>query len=280
VQIIDVRVPGDELRLAPLGDIQYGASGVALAKLARHVEHGREYGWRFLGMGDYLDHFSPSNRKALLAAGSILYESASEIIDDAVSRRIVELVEGPLSGSEGRWLGLVQGDHEHVFLDGTHSDQRLAAELGAPFLGSAAIVNVYLGDFPRPLKIFATHGAGASANLTGKTLHLERLARAFKDCDVYLMGHSHLKYGFPLPRLVDVERPDGTRDIEEEKAICAITGSWLTAYVANSRSPQGFPQGGYAERGAKPPVPIGGVLITATPVEETWGPRWDLFVSA
>lgn len=279
MQVVEVRVPGSELLLAPVGDVQYGAQGCDADKLARHVRYGLEHDWWFLGMGDYLDHFSPSNRRALATASVGLYESAAELIDRAVGERIEELASGPLAGSAGRWLGLIQGDHEHVFLDGTHSDDRLARSLRAPFFGSAVLLDVYLGDCPRPLKIWATHGRGASVSSTGKTLHLERIAQAF-DADVYLMAHSHLKYGYPLDRLKSARMPDGRLKLVHETKVLGITGSWLNGYQQNSRSLSGFPQGGYVERGAMRPVPTGGLLISARPVEEEWGWRWDMFVSS
>lgn len=270
MQIVDTRLQGREIRLAPIGDIQYGAQGCDIDKLARHIRHGVKHKWSFLGMGDYLDHFSPSNRRQLAVADAGLYESASDLIDGAVGGRLDELADGPLRGSAGRWLGLVQGDHEHVFADGTHSDERLAGMLDAPFFGSAVLLSIFLGDCPRPLRVFATHGRGSSVSATGKTLHLDRLAQAF-EADVYLMGHAHLLYAYPADRL----RAVGGRLVHETK-ILGVTGSWLNGYQQGSRAPQGFAQGGYVERAALRPVTTGGLLITGKPVEEEWGWRWDL----
>lgn len=282
MQILDVRLPEVELKLAPIGDIQYGAQGCDAGKLARHITHGVQLGWSFLGMGDYLDHFSPSNRKALQQASAGLYDSAATLLDGAVQRRIKELLDGPLSGSRGHWLGCLQGDHEYVFLDGTHSDQRIAEELSAPFLGSAVLLSVYLGACPLPLRIWATHGSGASVSSTGKTLHLERMLQAF-DADIYLMAHSHLKYAYQLDRLKTVNVGRGKakkpRLVHETKAL-GITGSWLNGYQQDSVSTSGFPQGSYVERGAMRPVPTGGLLFTCRPVLEEWGWRWDIAISA
>ncbi len=282
MQIVDVHIDQAELLLAPIGDIQYGAQGCDVDKLQRHLDYGIEHGWSFLGMGDYLDHFSNSNRQALRHAQVNLYESAAELLDEAVDRRIDELVDEVLDASRGRWLGALQGDHEYTFLDGTHSDQRIAQRLGCPFLGTAAITNVYVGDCPVPLRVWGTHGRGASSSSTGKTAHLERMLQTF-DADVYLMAHSHLKYGYTLDRLKTVTVGKGKTKrqklVHETKAL-GITGSWLNGYQQDSKSPTGFPQGGYVERGAMRPIPTGGLLFTCKPVLEDWGWRWDIFVTS
>ena len=283
MEVTERHVPGGELFIAPIGDIQFGAQGCDANKLRRHIAHGLKKNWWFLGMGDYLDHFSPSNYRALQRAkAGDLYESSVELLDEAVTARVDKLIHGPLAGTQGRWLGMVQGDHEYTFSDGTHSDQRIAEILDADFLGSTAIINVYSEGCPRPLRIWLTHGRGASSSSTGKTLHLERMLQTF-DADIYLMGHSHLKYAYPLDRLVSVRDGRGKNRkprLVHETKILGITGSWLNGYQQSAMSTTGFRQGGYVERAAMRPIPTGGLLITARPEKESYGWRWDLTVSA
>lgn len=268
-----------ELALGPVGDIQYGAQGCDVGKLQRHIEYGLEHDWYFVGMGDYLDTFSPSNQRAILSAKVGLYESARSLIDEAVERRVTELVDGPLAGSEDRWLGLVQGDHTYTFEDGTPVDGLIANKLGGAYLGDMGILHVYLGKCPRPLKVALWHGSGASVSSTGKTLGLERVLNAF-DVDIVLAGHSHLKYGVPIDRNKSVEMPNGEVKLVTETKIIGITGSFLTGYEAGTRNAAGWPEGSYAEKKMLRPYPTGGLLINVHPVEEEWGWRMDMFVSA
>lgn len=259
----------EDLKLAPVGDIQYGAASSDIDKLDRHIQYGIEHGWSFLGMGDYLDHFSPSNRRALVAAKGALYDSARELLDESVENRIYDLSQ--TLQAPGQWLGLVQGDHAWEFADGEHSDGKLARELGCDFFGTSVMLKVKIGECPVPLVIWATHGKGASINPTGKTNHLERMVRSF-DADVYLMGHAHLKYGVPLDRFETVTKNKKNYIVNRTKII-GITGSFMSG-ITNSV------KGTYVEEAALAPVPTGGLLITAKPVKEEWGWRWDMFVSA
>jgi len=59
MEAIRVNVPETELKLGPIGDIQYGAQGCDVKKLRRHMEFSVEHGWRNIGMGDYIDFLSP-----------------------------------------------------------------------------------------------------------------------------------------------------------------------------------------------------------------------------
>lgn len=274
MELVDRHLPKGELVIAPIGDIQYGSQGCAEDMLKAHVKEGIDQGWWFLGMGDYLDTMSPGNRKALVAAKASLYDSARQIIDEAVHNRVTELAQGCLAGTEGRWLGMVEGDHLWVDEQGQPCDHLLAQKLKAPYLGHSAIVSVYQKGVDRPLRIFVTHGAGSSVSATGKTLHLERLLSAFQ-VDIVLMGHSHLKYAVPVERIKPVTVGGGS-DLFAEKKIVGITGSFLKGYEANTRSSSGVPAGGYVEQKALRPVALGAIRITAKPVQHEWGWEWDL----
>lgn len=280
MQIVDITLPGKSLKLAPVGDFQYGAQGCDVQKLKKHIQYGVRHKWWFLGMGDYIDHFSPSNRRALVAAKTDLYDSASELLDGAVESRALELTR-LLKSSKGRWIGCVHGDHNWTFANGEPVDHFIADQLEAEYLGTAAIVRISLEEVPGapPLRVLVTHGRGASVSSTGKTLHLERLLSAF-DVDIVLMGHSHLKYGFPVDKLKAVTMPDGSSKLINETKILGITGSFYNGYQLGQEDSSGYPSGSYPEHGAMRPIPTGGILIDATPSLEEWGWRWDMFVTA
>jgi hypothetical protein len=165
---------------------------------------------------------------------------------------------------------MVAGDHSWDFENGTNADAVLAGMLQSPFSDGAIMIHVKYPGCPLPLRIFALHGAGASVSMTGKTLHLERLMRSW-DADIYLMGHSHLKYGLPVDKHETVVRGKKSYLVRRTKII-GITGSFMDGYAQGKRS--------YVEEKALAPVPTGGLLIEARPVKEEWGWRWDMFVTA
>jgi hypothetical protein len=278
MQIVDKKIRRGAFTIAPLGDIQYGSQGCSTSLLKKDVERIAASGQFVLGMGDYTDPMSPSNRHALKVAATGLYESTLDLIDGAVERMVGELATLLKPIPVKNWLGLIGFDHGWEFQDGQPSDALLAKKVGAEYLGHSTIVSIHQGDHIRPLKIFATHGKGGSVSSTGKTLHLERLLAAF-DVDVVVMGHSHLKYGVTVPLLTTVVNKNGEPRIYARDRVVGITGSYLKGYEANTTR-GGWAAGSYVERAAMRPVPLGGIQIHATPVKEAWGWEWELSVEA
>lgn len=275
MELIEKHMPRGGFTLAPIGDIQYGSQGCAEDMLRAHIAKVLADDAWLVGMGDYLDHMSPSNRRALMHANVDNYESARSLIDDAVHGRVRDLASSCLADTKGRWLGLVLGDHIWTYEDGQTCDEHLANMMGAPCLGHSAIVSVVQKGVDRPLRIYVAHGAGSSVSATGKTLHLERLLGSF-DVDIVLMGHSHLLYGFKAERIKKVSTKAGP-DLYAEQRVGAITGSFLKGYEKRS-SVQSRPAGSYVEQKALRPVALGGLTIRCEPVRYEWGWEWDLEV--
>lgn len=289
MEAIKIHLPEAQLKLAPIGDIQYGAKGCDTEKLQQHMAYGKKHGWRFLGMGDYIDFASPSNRSKLLVAE--LYDTAKEVIDGA-AMRLTDEVRELLKGSEGRWLGMLEGHHFHEFSDGSTTDHYLAQLLKASFFGTTGLIHVYLADCPAPLRIWCTHGFGSSVTTAGKMTHMERAGFDF-DADIYLEGHIHRKFGIPLDCLSAVDVPprhEVSKPIVAEGAepirivsrtkLLGFTGSFLRGWVQGGESPAGYARGSYAEQKVMRTIPTGGLLITVDMVQEEWGWRPDIFVSA
>lgn len=292
MEAIKIHLPEKKLKLAPIGDIQYGAQGCDLDKLKKHIVYGMKHGWRFLGMGDYIDVFSPSNRQAMMRASADMYESPKEMIDNAAMEMVDDLFNKSLKTSVGNWLGLLEGHHFAEFGDGSSTDHYLAQLLRSSFLGSSTLIHVYLADCPVPLRIWATHGSGASVSTAGKMVHMERVGFDF-NADIYAEGHIHRKFGIPLDCLEAVDAPakkavknairgEGAEDIRvvAKTKLLAFTGSFLRGWTQGSESVAGYARGSYAEQKVMRTIPTGGLLITAEMIEEDWGWRPDIFVSA
>ena len=278
MQIVTKTIEPGAFTIAPLGDIQYGSQGCSTSLLKKDITRIVKKKQYVLGMGDYTDPMSPSNRQALKVAAQGLYESTLDLIDGAVINMVGDLARIMGRIKPERYLGLIGFDHGWELQDGQPSDALLARKLGAEYLGHSTIVSVSQGDHIRPLRLFATHGKGGSVSSTGKTLHLERLLAAF-DVDIVLMGHSHQKYGVPVQTIGTRIRQNGEPRLYAQQKIIGITGSYLKGYEANT-SRGGWPAGSYVEKAAMRPVPLGGIQIHATPVEEEWGWEWELSVTA
>ena len=279
-------VAGPSLKLAPFGDLQFGAEGCDVEKARRHIQFGIEHDWRFVGMGDYIDFASPSSRFKIETAGA--YEIVTNTLEDAAQAYIKRAYEEVFQGSEGRWFGIVEGHHFWPLRNGPHphTDYVLADQLKTEFLGTTGHLSIFIGDCPRPLVVHFTHGDRSSVTTTGTIAHLERLMRDW-DFDILLVGHNCKKYGIPYDYMRTTvfkdTQPDGSwkwkSHVVADTRIIAQTGGFMRGYIEGSHDGP-FIRGSYVERRMLPPIPTGGMLIEIRPVQEDWGWRMDMFVSA
>ena len=270
-------LPNESVTLMPIGDAQVGVEAADLKRLKSHVEWGFHTKQAlFLGMGDYVDMASPSNRRTLKAAG--LYDTVTEALQVKAQEDIKTFLQHTMY-TKGAWLGLLQGHHYMDMADGTTSDMKIAEALRAPFLGDAAIVRIIfdkhkdVDGLPLKADIWCHHGRGGGVGAAAPISLLEKTARGF-DADIYLMGHQHKKVATPIDEMFWSR--DG-RMLHRTKLL-ACTGSFLKGYLANSMS-EGRAGGTYVEKGMMTPVSLGGIVIELGVVKEEYGDRLDINVS-
>jgi hypothetical protein len=254
-------LPWEETLVMPIGDVQVGAQGVEKDRLRRHLEWGMEHGAYFLGMGDYVDPMSPSNRDAWRSIKR--YDSVTRAMQDKAEEHVDEFLQ-ITRGTEGRWLGLLHGHHYFDFEDGTTSDTRICQALEAPFLGTCAaiILRFQRGKTSLRCVIWAHHGWGGGKRQSGPINNLEDVAGWF-EADVYLMGHQTKKPAVPKPRIYVSDRPPYR--LVAKKKILAGTGGFYQGYLVGSKL-NGLPHGTYIEEAGLPPVSLGGVVVRIRPV--------------
>jgi hypothetical protein len=270
-------MPNESVTVMPIGDAQVGVEAADLRRLKSHMEWGfHTKHAMFLGMGDYVDMASPSNRRTLKAAG--LYDTVTEALQAKAQEDIKTFLQHTLY-TKGAWLGLLQGHHYMDMADGSTSDIKIAEALRAPFLGDAAIVRIIfdkhkdVDGLPLKADIWCHHGRGGGVGAAAPISLLEKTARGF-DADIYLMGHQHKKVATPIDELFYSR--DG-RMLHRTKLL-ACTGSFLKGYLDNSMS-EGRAGGTYVEKGMMTPVSLGGIVIELGVVKEEYGDRLDINVS-
>ena len=260
---LSTTLPLQEIYIMPIGDVHCDNSGAAdLDKLRRHVEWGMEHGAYFLGMADYVDLASPSNRQVL--TGAKVYDSVRDALDDQGYSAVEQLFE-VLKPTKGRWLGMLSGHHFWEFQDGDTTDTWLARKLEAPYLGDSAFIRCsFIDNKERAhLTIWCHHGVGSGLTLAAPLNRLERVVEYF-DADIYLIGHQHKLVGAPMDRLY-VNWDTNPPQLEHHTIIVACTGGWLRGYQPSKRR-GGRAQGTYVEKKMLSPTALGGVVITARPV--------------
>jgi hypothetical protein len=256
-----------EVRILPIGDIHFGADGCDLDRLRRHLRWGVKNDCYFLGMGDYLDVASPSNRKAIKSISGDLYDSVREMMDEKMAESTDSLAR-ILAPTKGRWLGLVSGHHLWEFEDGSTTDTRLASKLETAYMGDGAAMAilhfVYKGHIHGYAKIWYHHGVGFGRTPTGRLNRLIGISQTFF-AHIYLAGHSHAKVHDREPWIDVGMTPQGNIRWESTNRIRATTGGFLKGYEVGTKNAHGYPAASYVEKGAMPPTALGGVLLYIRP---------------
>ena len=240
--------------------MQAGIEECDIELLKRTVHEALENDAYFIGMGDYLDCASPSNRKSWTAMTK--YDSFEKAMDEKMALEEDKLME-ILEPTRGRWLGMLTGHHYWQFMDGTTTDTRLADRLETVHLGKSAMVRVYFEDDSRKAMctIWCHHGQGSGDPM----LKLRKMAGVF-DADLYLMGHYHQLKPDMLPRLTVVGPKNAPRLLDRNRKLVA-TGSYLRGYMAGNRKGN-VADGTYVEQAVMVPVSLGSPLVDITPIQE------------
>ena len=267
-----VGFPWKPMKIVPLGDLQVGSEGFGDSRFKRFMDEALRQDAYFIGMGDYSDFLSPSNRTKLKNAG--LYDTAQGLIEEWHMAQLDKIKE-LLRPTKGRWLGLLQGHHYYEFDPSTTTDTELARFLEAPFLGDCAMMRV---SFTQPSgkgkprvqssTIWAHHGAGSGVSAASALTKLERYA-GYVDADVMMMGHQSKRGYLPKPRIGlsrNIRR--GIPELVSKTQHLVSTGSWLEGYKVGSAPFRGRPQGSYVEKAMMVPVSLGGMVVTLIPTHE------------
>ena len=259
-------LPWKETPGIPIGDIQIQQQRdvVDLDRLKEVVAYGVKNNAWYIGMGDFIDMESPSNRKKLRESG--FYDSVVDAID-AKAEELEEELQKILKPTVGRWLGLLEGHHYHVHQDGTTTDQRMANFLKAPFLGTCAYINLTFKpnnkSHGRPkVLIWAHHGRSGGKLLSSPLNQLEHVVRGF-DADIYLLGHHHKAVAGKLARMY-AQFNTTVGYLKNKEMIIACTGSFLKGFVEGVKR-DGRPGGLYPEAAMMNPLALGVIKLWIRP---------------
>lgn len=246
--------------LMPVGDVHFGSKGWPKQKFVDHLKWGMDRGAWFLGVGEYLDFASFSQRRQMAPLRDQVKEQISNMLTEK-SWEFFDLIRF----TKGRWIGLLEGDHFWEYEDGTTCDQMLCRHLGAEFLGTSCHLRLTSKDAPEGHEeadtiVYVHHGIG-SARLSGSHLHRVEDMLKWIDADIYLMGHTHAKVNAPVDR--QYITPDGVH--YHRTKIIARTGGFQRGYYSHGpldlTKPAAHSRGSYVEKRAFTPAAMGGLCI-------------------
>ena len=262
------------LLIIPLGDIQWTGNDndVAVRILKETIEYGMDHNAVFIGMGDYIDYSSPSNRQALRSAG--LYDNALMVHENAAIWLVDDLYDKILKPTKNRWLGLLEGHHYSNLQSGITTDQLLCQKLGTKFLGSCAMVGLhYTADNNSRLtvNIWCHHGQGSGLKPGTPINKLDNIVADW-EADIFLMGHMTKQAAAPIQRLYPYwPRDDGKAppSLRHKTKLLVGTGGYGKGYIEHSK--QGLtPRGTYVEIGMMRPASLGSPRIWVKPYKERY----------
>lgn len=252
--------------IAPIGDIQWSGKrgGTALDHLRRHIDACLKQDAFFVGLGDFTDFASPSNRQRLRAAA--LYDSAEDVIDDKALDLTLELYDLALRPTKGRWLGLVHGHHYANLKTGETTDQRLCQLLDATFLGTSAYIRLmfrYGKHMRLPVVLWVHHGCGGGMKAAAPLNKLENIA-PYWDADVFMVGHMTKSASAPLNRIIPRWSGRGAPRLTHKKIMLVGCGGFHKGYIEGHLQGR-VPMGSYVEQRMLNPATIGAPIVKITP---------------
>jgi hypothetical protein len=259
----------EEMRICYLGDFQYAGKkhhGTALSALKEKISEEVERNAYFIGMGDYIDFLSPSNRQRLRSAA--LYDTAEDVIDEKSMELTQELFDLALRPTMGRWLGLVEGHHFAQLKDGTTTDQRLCEMLKAPFLGTCGVlrINFTRGTGKMGVTLWVHHGHGNGQTNYYPLARLGNVSAGQEGVDAFAIGHT-TKLGHMLTNRMGYRWKRITGKAYHRTIHLIGTGGYSRAYVEGAKQGR-VPRGGYAEQQMLGPAVIGSPTLIIRPVRD------------
>ena len=263
-----------------IGDIQWSGrtNATAVERLRETIVDGlaaekRGVQVRFIGMGDYIDFASPSNRARLRAAN--LYDTASDVIDDKALDLTQEIYKLALEPTKGKWLGLVEGHHLHELKDGMTTDMCLCEKLDAQFFGTTGLINIQFqragqGHQQIGYTIWAHHGAGNGQTGYYPLNRLEKVSANWEQVDCFAMGHTTKSAHEFTQKIYPRWMIRGGPDLADRKVILIGAGGYSKHYVEGAMQGR-IPRGGYAEQRMLSASIIGSPVLHLRPRNS--GPR-------
>lgn len=264
---LTVKIPTDTLRLYPVCDVQIGAPGVDTKGFAEYIQEAADDPvGRLVGVGDYTDGCSPSNRKEFDAAyvKGLMYDTQRDMLD-AGSEAQVNAFNNLVAPTVGRWDVLLGGHHwlykcktDNGTVVWRPSDADIADYVNAPYVEAGSDV-VITYSFPplkkkgkRPyMRVWLRHLEGSGQTFAAPLNQLEKQMRAF-NADIYLGGHHHKLVAAGAVKLSEDFKHPTQLKATEARLISA--GSWMRSYMPDEVT--------YAEKAMLVPLATGAPIVT------------------
>lgn len=249
---INVNSINDTVKIIPFGDVHRDSPAFSNDYWDRFLARAKSCtNAFFLGMGDYMDGYSTSERAIMYSNG--LHESSRKRHDEDGRGRIRALAK-ELSFMKGRVIGILNGNHYQSYSDGTNGDQYLANLLDARYMGVCGAFRLQLKvnkTRSTAMTLVAHHGRGAGTTAGGRMNSVEKLASYWPEAEIVLMGDNHARGVLPLGDKLMLVRAKERLIVKSRKTFIGRTGSFLKSYEPETSS--------YVVDACLPPASLGWV---------------------
>lgn len=223
---------GEPLTLCIFGDVHRDSPSHASRHWQEFLAHAKKLkNAVFLGMGDYLDATSTSERECLGHITPKMHETFNHDLNQLKLAK-TELMAKELAFMKGRLIGLVNGNHYYDFPSGVNSDQKLCELLGCTYLGVCAFIRltIQISTCRHCVDIFAHHGKGAARLIGGS---LNRVAQMVEgaEADIFCMGHDHKRGAVPTSPRLFLEHTRTGLAVRHKETWAVRSGSFLASYT-------------------------------------------------
>jgi hypothetical protein len=274
---------GESFRLVFMGDVHHDAPMMASSIWKAWLRRWKKSNLHnyYLGMGDYLDWASTSERIALeKVRGTIrsLHDQNAQKLQaevDRVAATANQKLLRDIGFMKGRMIGAMDGNHYAELSTGGTTTHNMCLALDAAYLGSVAWVTIEvpiagrgkggpgksrLGPSHCTLDVVLSHGTSAS-RLPGGSINRVNEMRGHQWADIFAMAHDHRRAIAPqsaLTRRTVCANRTLPRHIviQHRSQILLRTGGFLRGYVDGQSS--------YIADAGLPPSDLGSVEIEVT----------------
>ena len=233
---------GDTLNIIPFGDIHRDTDSCDVERWKWFLKNAKlldQSKTHYICLGDVND-FASAKEQSILKKSDLHKQTMDKL--DMIVQKDNRAVAKEMSFMRDHFIGMVDGNHNWVFEDGTTAAKDLAERLNAPYLGWLSHITVHLNMFTASgrkhgssvsLFIVACHGR-AGGKLAGSSINqVEDLKRIFPIADIYVMGHDHQRGAWPVSILIPGGQDAG---IKQKRQFLSRSGSFKKGYTSGVAS--------------------------------------------
>lgn len=227
------------LELFIFGDVHRDTASCDVDRWKQFLDKTKKYDQSkclYLGMGDYNDFASASEKKKLLSAG--LHETTIDRFD-RVAMNDIKQIASEMKHMTGKMCGIIGGNHTWQFANGKNSDEVMAELMHTKYLGWLSYIRIQLkADNKRKISfdIVACHGKAGGKLLGTSVNQVDELRRIFPMASLYVFGHDHKLSSTPAVVLYAHQRTSGGISIKQKEQRLCRSGSFKKTYTEDEQS--------------------------------------------